>query len=321
MKRTLTAVLSICILVSVLSACQQETSGATPTPTVNLANGSWELLYDHYNRQYIDLAPGLPLPKFENKTKEEWYSYAESIGKVDNEALVWATNVVVSEDQNTVVYLSNKDCIDTGGMSVFSFDLNTCEERILLKSENGTYYGVFFWLDDRTLLCLSSHNGNHQYVICDLDGNVTPVPFQGEQPSIYAHLGRLIAYQPNGGNSNTICFGHFDNFNQWVETNRLETKGGYPINGGAISPDGTLLAFPLRNPDPNNPARTINIWNIPSGALIPVPDPVIENINNPVAISPQQDERGRFLEVLYTGTGADGNSQQQLWRYILPDVK
>lgn len=320
MKKTLAALMSLCVFASLLSGCGGETAGAAQTASADPAGGSWELVYGRYDPQQVALELALSLPKFEGKSREEWYSYAESIGKADNEALVWAEGASLSPDGNTVVYHSNKDCIDAGGMSVFAFDLNTGEERILLKSENGAYDGVFAWLDDRTLLCFCTPDqGKTRYLVCGLDGGATPVSFQGEAPNIYAVRGRYLAYESDLFHPQTIYFGHFDAENQWVETNSLEITDGRPINCGAISPDGTLLAFPLRNPDPDNPARTMNLWDISSGALTPIPDPAITDMADPVASAPKQDDQGKFLEVEYTGTGADGNVMRQLWRYVLPE--
>lgn len=323
MKKSFVALVSACVFVFLISGCGSGTSSSTLVPAINLADGSWELIYDNYNPQQITLELALALPKFEGKSKEEWHSYAESIGKVDNSALIWASGASLFPDGSTVVYHSNKDCIDVGGMSVFAFDLNTGEERILLKSKKGEYYSLYYWLDNSTLLCSSDiYDGQvskTEYLICRLDGKVIPVTFHGESPRIYAARGRFLSYQPDGGNSRIIYFGHFDNDNQWVETNRLEVTGGYPINSGAISTDGTLLAFPLRNPDPNNNSRTMNIWDISSDTLIPIPDPVITGMGDPAASWPRQD--AEFLEVVYVGTGKDGNSKEQLWRYVLPKIK
>lgn len=311
-------------LVACTTGNANQNNDAEPSAAAaDLAGGVWELVYKDYNRQFVDIAPVLPLPKFEGKTQEEWNAYAESIGKTRLEgwSLIWAQGVTLSPDGNTAVYYSNKDCIDGDprGQSVFVFDQNTGEERILLKSENGTAYNFYDWLDNSTLLCSATDKeGKLSYLVCTLSGNVTPIDWQGEQPNVYAAKGRYVAYQPVG-NGHTLVFGQFGGDNQWVELNTLETTDGYPINAGSISPDGSLLAFPMRVEDPMSAARTMTIWNTATGKLTPLPDPEIKDMAAPHASVPVKSGE-LFFEVVYGGTGTDGNGREQLWRYTLPEA-
>jgi WD40 repeat protein len=298
-----------------LPACGARDGAETaPSP----GSGAWELVCGDYNPVSYDLCDAITFPEFEGKTREEWERYSISIGKIDNEFLVWAVDGRLSPDGRRLAYASDKDCLEAGNaMSVFLLDLESGKERVLLSGAEGLSHRALAWLDENTLFCLSatSYDGagspDSEYLICDLEGRAIPLPpdaFAGTQ--LFAAQGRLLAFAA-GSEDKSLRLVRIEGDGSLSELAGQDFDG-YPINGGGISPDGKWVAFPLLFSRETG-SRAVCLWNTETGAVTILENPTPGTGNNPAAIQVRWDSA--HPEIDFHIPAADSNGHNELWRY------
>lgn len=86
---------------------------------------------------------------YEELQAEMSLKYAGSDG---TEVIFWNDNPIFSPDGSKIAYITNRDCISTGGQSVWLYDLETGEEKVL-TSGSGEYYRCIGWLSPNHILC------------------------------------------------------------------------------------------------------------------------------------------------------------------------
>lgn len=199
--------------------------------------------------------------------------------------------------------------------SLVLLDTATGGESVLLGGADGTCYYLYGWLDDGALLCQKVVYGGDtpeaEFLVCGLEGAASPVALEGTDPFPFAQRGRLLAYLPEP-QGQTLVLARIEDGGGVAEVARTELDG-YPINGGGISADGALVAFPMRGGF-EDAARSVYLWNTASGQLAKLVDPTPEVGRNPAAITVRWTED--FPEVDYNISDApDANGHNELWRY------
>lgn len=202
-----------------------------------------------------------------------------------------------------------------GSSSLVLLDTATGAESVLLAGADGTYYYPYGWLDDGALLCQRVVYGGDtpetEFLVCDLEGAASPAALEGENPFLFAQRGRLLAYLPEP-QGRTLVLVRIEDGGGVAEVARTELEG-YPINGGGVSADGALVAFPMRGSFEDE-ARSVYLWNTASGQLAKLVDPTPEVGRSPAAITVRWT--GDFPEVDYNISDApDANGHNELWRY------
>lgn len=81
--------------------------------------------------------------------------------------LVWNGQLILDRTESKIVYVSNKEKLNT--YSVFLYDIENREERLLKSSDEYSYFTVA-WLDDNTVLCYKLHGRGTKLVAIDIDG-------------------------------------------------------------------------------------------------------------------------------------------------------
>lgn len=318
MKRLFFTIAMVCLIVGTLSACDTEGSTSKPTPSVD--KGHWELVSEDYNPVSYDICDTISFPEFEGKTREEWEDYSISIGKIDNEFITWAINGTLSKDGRYLAYASNKDCLEIDGtMSIFLLDMYSGKERVILSGRDGGYYWLLNWLDEETLLCSFTKNDATdiqpaRHFICDVKGKSTPLSF-GELtwPFPYGSNGDMIVYLM-GPKGESISLARIEKDGSITELAQKDFDG-YPINGGGISPDGKLVAFPLRFGMGDDPSRLVCIWDTEDGTSVMIENPT-PNVGSDIAAI-WVTWKEKYIEVDFNIQNApDANGHNELWRYI-----
>lgn len=241
--------------------------------------------------------------------------YAESIGRMGNLSLVWATDGLVSPNGDYATYLSNKDCIgdkQTGGMSIYLLDIKTGEERILMKGEDGQSYSALWWIDNTSIFCQRiSHSTDSAYVICKLTGESIPVPLVGSAPGVRAHQGNFFAYSDPENNETSIRIAYINEKGALVEYKEYKQSQGYLMGECAISSDHTKMVLKVR-PDHNSATRSIVIWDFESGNIYELHNPKVEGAKNVSASSYTWDKE--FLQVDFL-VESEKDQHNELWQY------
>ncbi|MEQ2130681.1 hypothetical protein QTP99_12010 [Caldanaerobacter subterraneus KAk] len=200
--------------------------------------------------------------KFDGKTYDELQE--ELIAKTgDNATLWWVDNPVLSPDGTKVVYMTNRDCIDSGGSSLWLYDLTVGEERPLVKNMRGEHYRAVGWLDNSHILYTVYYtNEKNEYYISDISGRYEKLNLEGKQPyvlGIYPNL--QILYTSDYSASRDICLAKVDLATKSVKEVYKKTLDGVLRNSYSLNPDGFRLAF-MYAPDSDDTLQYLIVVNL-----------------------------------------------------------
>jgi Tol biopolymer transport system component len=302
------------LCIATFVACNQRTPDQKHIDS-DIANGKWELVDPVYNPVAVDLAETLPIPDtYNGKTlKELWdyaYQYYDGGRYPEGFNIDWAVAPIISPDGKTVAYVSNKNCIEVNGLSVFSLDIKTGKETMLLgSSDKYEYYNALFWVDNDTLICKKIYQ-NKNYILCDLDGSAKTIHLKGNDPNIVAWNGKYFVYEPEMI-SNTRYIASIENQKVHEKDIIQCTEGDLAVES-AISPDGSKIALKIYT-DKKSGARVFAIYDVETKKIFKINNPHIEGAAAIFAIDMKWPKQNAEVNFNISKNGVDHN---ELWRYV-----
>lgn len=186
--------------------------------------------------------------------------------------LWWNSNPIFSPDSSKVVYMTNRDCIKSGGSSLWLYDLATGEERPLVKNAGGEHYRCKGWVDDKNIIYKKYNQVGDLYFLTDVNGNSKELELEGKQPDILAVYGEMIAYTPDCFNPRVLRVVNVDLQSELGRVDVIYEKSidgalrqiipnVFTIARGNFSPDGLKLAY-LYAPNSDETIQYISIVDL-----------------------------------------------------------
>lgn len=209
---------------------------------------------------------------FNGKTYAELRSELQKklAGKEGPAVLWWNDNPVFSPDGSKIVYMTNRDCVASGGSSLWLYDLATRKERPLVRNVAGEHYRCKAWVDNSHVIYQKFARGASRYFIADLQGNSIELKLEGQKPEIFAVHNGLLAYTPDCTAPKTVCIAKIS-FSDFSTTKIYEKTIGGALREvlpgttyrprGYFAPDGSRLAY-LFAPDTGETAQQIAIVDL-----------------------------------------------------------
>lgn len=199
----------------------------------------------------------------------------KKLAGIEGPAIVWwNNNPIFSPDSSKIVYTTNRDCIESGGSSLWLYDLATSEERPLIKNTRGEHYNCKGWLNAIYIVYQKYTRDGSQFFITDVDGNSKELKIEGKNPDILSVYSGMIAYAPDFSSPRNIRVIKVElekssgnvNINNIYEksiagTLRQTTPSVVFTTRRNFSPDGTKLAY-LYAPDSDDTVRHIVIADL-----------------------------------------------------------
>jgi hypothetical protein len=158
----------------------------------------------------------------------------------------WNDNPMFNKSGSKIAYGTNRDCVETGGMSLWVYDIETGKEKPILKDNGQNFYKPLAWLDDELILAKRWDNGKPIYLIINTNGQTDVITLEGRNPELVRIFGDLIAYLPDSSTANKIMVGKIDFKSKTIKTLYEKNVEGliqkwHGFN--PFSPDGSKLAF------------------------------------------------------------------------------
>lgn len=162
--------------------------------------------------------------------------------------LWWNASPLFSPDGSKIVYITNRDCLEAGGFSIWLYHVTTGEEYPLVKNENGEYYVLEAWIDDNHLLVQKGIERTRDYYLLELSsGELTLLDLEGEYPDIIAvHPSGMIAYRPDLSTSKDLSIIKLDLNNRKMDKIYERQMEGVLRIGPTyypFSPDGSKIGY------------------------------------------------------------------------------
>lgn len=203
------------------------------------------IVHDDRELWFID-DPVKCIPKKISKDTYEGKSISEllkSISGRDDRLLYWISNPMFSPDGNKVAFISNRDCLDRQGSSIWINDLTTNNEYALVRSINGEYYNLIGWFDSENVLCVKYDKEGSTYYVIDMKGNIYG-PFLNDKDVVAIYRDGKIAYTDNSSKKIYVSQYDFNNHDIKSIYDDAEINGEYLIkNSFHFSPDGSALSL------------------------------------------------------------------------------
>lgn len=178
-------------------------------------------------------------------------------------ALFWNSNPVVNPDGTKVVYSSNRDCTAGGGYSLWLYDFETGEEKVIAQSE-GEYYICRGWLDVNTVICQRSYRDEHTYCSVDDNGNINGLDLGSEYAEVLCTGAGFVAYTPDNSVSNEVCIAKYDPESKELSSICQNQTDGVLRGNGSFDKEGTKFAY-LYAPDEDETLQYMAVVNLSDG--------------------------------------------------------
>lgn len=226
---------------------------------------------------------------------------------------LWCGQVTASPDSKKVAYVANKD--DLNGLSVFTYDFETNQEKLLVGAP-GSYYLIVDWLDSQNILCYKlDENDSKETVVVNVDGTESNLNFEVRNPSIIYCMNGLIAYS-SAGEEDSIYVGQFNGADvEPVFSSQL--NGTLRIRPGVnpFSPDGTQLAI-IYVPDNEPENRLAKVFDLTEQTSHEIAAAKSRSAINTCVLEVSWIDDSSLLTVTVQDEN-DGQSNYATWSYAL----
>ncbi len=212
--------------------------------------------------------------EFNGRTYNELRSeLQEKLAGIEGPAtLWWNDNPIFSPDNSKIVYTTNRDCIESGGNSIWLYDLATGKEQPITRDADGAHHRCEGWVDNEYIIYMKSTKGVNQYYITKINDKSKELKLEGETPDILSMYGNIIAYTTDVFNQRNLRVVKIDPENSSSDINFIYEKQfegvlrqimphAFSPTGRNFSPDGSKLAY-LYAPDSNETIMHIAIIDL-----------------------------------------------------------
>ena len=185
----------------------------------------------------------------------------------DGSALLWWNdNPVSSADGSKIAYTTNRDCIARGGNSIWLYDLDTGEERVLISNTSGENYRCKAWVGSSCLIYQRFIGDTSDYFAADVtESSTRKLQLKGGNPDLLAvHPRGVIAYTPDSSTCREIYAAMLDETGEDAGMVYEKSIQGTLRDPYCFSVDGTKLAY-LYAPDNNGTTQDLTIVDLESG--------------------------------------------------------
>ncbi len=155
--------------------------------------------------------------------------------------LFWNENPIFSPNSSKVVYMSNKDCTDVNGISMWVYDLASEEEAVLVKNTGNEFYIPVGWVNESQLL-VKKISDNYSYQLVDLNGNVKELAFEGQYPEVMTIENGVIVYTSDYNVANEVYIARVEN-DKLVNIYNSSVNGFLILNSASVCPDASKASF------------------------------------------------------------------------------
>lgn len=163
--------------------------------------------------------------------------------------LWWYNRPVFNKSGDKIVFGTNRDCTVTGGSSLWEKDMQTNDEKPILKGSENIFFNAISWIDDGFILVEKWNGMEKSYLVSDLSGNVIDVNMEGNRPEILGVLGNLVAYVPNNDSPTEFVIAKIDLNTKTLVTIYNKKVEGFIQKWAEYSPfnfDGSRVAVLYR---------------------------------------------------------------------------
>lgn len=211
-------------------------------------------------------AEKLSVQSYNGKSYEELMEEMNSGITSEDEfnVLFWNANPVINPDGTKVVYSSNRDCTTGGGYSLWLYDLETGEEKVIAQS-SGEYYICRGWLDTDTVLCQKSYEDEHSYCSVDGSGNINDIDLGSEYAEVLCTGSGFVAYTPDNSVSDEVCIAKYNPESKELSSICKNQIDGALRGNGSFDEEGTKFAY-LYAPSSNETLQYMAVVNLSDGS-------------------------------------------------------
>ncbi len=216
---------------------------------------------------------------FEGKSRAEWEAEADASGAV----LLWAEGITASSSGGCALFSSNRNCLNTQGVSLFLADCKTGKETLLLNGTDGACYFATGWLPDGSCAVVeASKDGVRSYLLCDLQGQTQPIDLGCEAPFILDFRQGAAVFSA-GDDATAVNYGRIQGDGSVSGLRTFSLEEGFFMGDCQISPDLDIAAFKIRE-SYESPDRDVVLWSAVSGKAETLPVPEIPGASDIAAI-------------------------------------
>jgi dipeptidyl aminopeptidase/acylaminoacyl peptidase len=214
-------------------------------------------------------ATKLSKAEFNGKTydelREELRKRLDLAGIEGPASVWWNDNPIFSPDGSKIVYMTNRDCIESGGSSLWLYDQASGEEQPLIKNVNAEHYRALTWFDNSHILYAAYYaKGEDGFYIADVTGNRGKLSLEGKEPHILGtYPGTLLVYTPDQSTSREICLVKVDLASKSIQKIYEKAIDGTLREPYSLSPDGSKLAF-MYAPDYDDTVQNLAVVDLES---------------------------------------------------------
>ena len=237
--------------------------------------------------------------QYNGKTRSEYETAA--IGA----PLVWGEQMFSSPDGKYVLFSSNRNCLDSDGMSIFLLDCQNGEEHLLVDGTDGYYSVIGWWPNEHATIIQKDKNDIRTYILCSVDGAQDSIDIKGDFPTIIAFRDNKFIFTEDF-NSNSVGCGTLSTDGTIYDIVFFTPVAGYLTGEYVIAPNLKRVALKVRN-SYESTNRSVLIWDITSGTSTTLPLPDIDGAEDIAAIDLSWEDTNLIVDFSITIDGTDSN--------------
>lgn len=280
----------------------------TPTPDSGASHltGTWE---ECDNTPFTAPSPGTGIEvseTYQGKTQSEYELEATQ------SSLVWCEQISLSPTGRYAVFNSNRNCLDSQGMSVFLLDCDTKVETLLVDGTNGFYNTVLgWWLSDDSFVLISNKDDVQEYSVCSISGEVRKIDLEQAYYTIIDFREDAFLFYL-GADANTVSYARLQTDGSTLDMRSYTPEHGYLMGEGTIGPDLETVALKVRE-SYDSFERSIFLWNVSTGQSSSLPNPVVAGASDIAAIFLAWP--GEYLNVYFSMT-VSGTERSAAYQWV-----
>lgn len=254
-------------------------TNTTPPESTDFSHGRWVAGDSSLFEEQPQGKNAALLDEYSGKSKAEYEVEAEAKGV----PLIWAEGTSFSPSGSYALFSSNRNCLDTDGMSVFLKNCETGEENLLLDGADGSSFSVIgWWLDEESAVVQVLKDNIQTYQMCNLNGQTNTVKMDCTFPTVIDFHGDAFVFS-DGTGTNIASYGRVSKDGSITGLISFTPDQGILMDECKISPDQRYVAFKVRE-SYESPNRSVVVWDTISQASVILPTPEVPDASDIAAI-------------------------------------